>query len=118
MAGAVAWSTLVSKLPAKFPGRVGYLPLAPAVEVSGKYSAWLPPLGAGSVPPASWVRVRMVDNTHFCPAGAARYAAALLVDLHAEVGLGATSRSWWDGSWSSSPVYRSTAGACPADHPA
>jgi peptidoglycan/LPS O-acetylase OafA/YrhL len=117
VAGATAWSALVAKLPSSFPGTVQYLPLAPAVELGGRYTTWLPPARARAAPTAQWLRVRMRDNTHFCPAGAARYAAALVADLHSLVGLPSAKGAWWDGSWAASPFFRPGSGDCPADHP-
>ena len=79
--GENAWDSLVSQMTTVFPGRVMYLPVGPAVELHGKFSAWLPPESDPGAPQSSWVRVRMLDDTHFCPAGAALYAGALLSDL-------------------------------------
>ena len=117
VAGAIAWSSMMATMPHSFPGRVQYLPLAPAVEQAGRFAAWLPPPGQPGAPTTSWDRVRMVDNTHFCPSGAARYAAALVDDLETLVHLPAPTPSWWEGSWATSPRYTPVAGACPADHP-
>jgi peptidoglycan/LPS O-acetylase OafA/YrhL len=108
--GVRAWNALAASMPARFPGRVLYLPLAPAVEHDGAYATWLR-AGGG------WVRVRSVDATHFCPAGAARYAAALLWDLSSEVQLPPAVPGWWSGSWVRSVAYDSPPGACPADSP-
>ncbi|HLX88967.1 MAG TPA: hypothetical protein VKR22_11000, partial [Acidimicrobiales bacterium] len=115
--GALAWSRVTSTLPPLFPGRVQYLPLAPSVELDGRFAMWLPPLTAPHAPPAQWIRVRMIDATHFCPAGAARYADALLTDLQSELHLPAAARSWWSGSWTKNAYYRAAEGDCPADHP-
>ena len=117
--GVAAWNALAATLPARFPGRVLYFPVGGAVEVAGRYATWLPPPGAGpsAAPRATWVRARAVDDTHFCPAGAARYAAAVVADLRAELTLPAPAGAWWDGDWSRDPTYDTPAGKCPADHP-
>ena len=113
VAGVSAWNAAAASMPARFPGRVLYLPLAAAVEAGGRYTSWL---AAG--PAGRWVRVRSVDATHFCPAGAARYAVALLVDLRTELPLPAAG-GWWSASWSRDPVYDTPPGSCPATgHPA
>jgi peptidoglycan/LPS O-acetylase OafA/YrhL len=113
VAGVSAWNAAAASMPARFPGRVLYLPLAGAVETGGHYTSWL---AAG--PAGRWVRVRSVDATHFCPAGAARYAEALLADLRTELPL-PPAGAWWSASWSRDPVYDSPPGSCPATgHPA
>ncbi|HAM03658.1 MAG TPA: hypothetical protein DCQ30_15750 [Acidimicrobiaceae bacterium] len=113
VAGVSAWNSAAASMPARFPGRVLYLPLAGAVESHGRYASWLPAGQAGR-----WVRVRSVDATHFCPAGAARYAAALLADLRTELPL-PPAGAWWSASWGRDRVYDTPAGACPATgHPA
>ncbi|MHB8682188.1 MAG: acyltransferase family protein [Acidimicrobiales bacterium] len=116
--GVTAWNAAASSMAARFPGRVVYLPVDASVEQGGRFADWLAPPGAPGTPIASWVRVRSVDNTHFCPAGAARYAAALAADLTGLVGLPATAAGWWNGSWQNDPaVYDTPSGSCPADHP-
>jgi hypothetical protein len=110
--GVLAWNALAASMPARFPGRVLYLPLGGAVEHAGRYATWLRQGGNGP-----WVRVRSVDATHFCPAGAARYSAALLADLRQEVDLPAPRASWWAGAWQRDRVFRAPPGACPADGP-
>jgi peptidoglycan/LPS O-acetylase OafA/YrhL len=111
VAGVQAWNALASAMPARFPGKVLYLPLGPAVERSGGYATWL------RSAQHHWVRVRSVDATHFCPAGAARYSAAMLADLRTEVALPAPRPGWWSGPWQRAAVFRTPAGTCPADRP-
>jgi hypothetical protein len=116
VAGEDAWDRLVASMAPKFPGRVMYLPVGSAVDYDGHFSTWLPPEGNPSAPQSSWVRVRMLDNTHFCPAGAGRYAAALLSDLTSLYRLGPPSGDWSTGIWTDDTgVY--TEGSCPDDHP-
>ncbi len=112
VAGDEAWNAMIATMPERFPGRVLYAPVAASVESDGHYATWL---RQGTDGP--WVRVRSVDETHFCPAGAARYSAALVADLHVALGLRAAGTSWWRGSWQHDTVYRSPPGNCPADGP-
>ncbi len=117
-AGEQAWDALVASMPAVFPGRVMYLPLAPAVELNGKFSPWLPPETDPGAPEATWVRVRMLDSTHFCPAGAARYAGALLSDLTILYRLSPPAPDWSTAGWTHDPgLYDDPPGSCPDDHP-
>jgi peptidoglycan/LPS O-acetylase OafA/YrhL len=113
------WNDLAASLPALFPGRVMYLPLGPAVLRGGRFATWLPPEGKPDAPPPQWTRVRQVDNIHFCPDGAARYAAALLADLDHSYRLPKPAPHWWTGSWTTNYLaYRfPNAGVCPDDHP-
>ena len=118
VAGNSAWNRLASSMPAAFPGFVQFAPLGPALEHQGSYSTWLPPLGASGAPVSQWQRVRTVDATHLCPAGAAHYAAALAADLKQSIGLPEPLGRWWAGSWSTTAaVYRQPWEQCPDDHP-
>ena len=120
-AGVKEWNLLVSELPSVFPGKVMYLPIGPAVELDGGFSQWLPPPGEKIAPKPDWVRVRMEDNLHFCPAGAARYADALLTDMTLLFRLHDAGADWSTASWTHDPrYYTNTALAgnpCPDDHP-
>ena len=60
----MAWNTIAAKMPSYFPGRVMYFPLADAVLLAGRYSAWLPPEGNPHASSQSWIRVRKVDKVH------------------------------------------------------
>jgi hypothetical protein len=113
------FDALTSSLTARFPGRVVYLPIGGAVLLRGQFATWLPPEGRPDAPASSWLRVRQVDNVHFCPAGAARYAAALLADLSPMFRLGPPAADWLAGAWTHNYLaYRyPTAGDCPSDHP-
>ncbi len=112
-----AWTKIAEQLPAAEPGRVLYLPLAHSIAPGGHYTAWLPPADDLRAPRSRWIRVRMADNVHFCPAGASRYAAALLADLTDLYHLHAPAPGWSTGTWTSNISYRETPGACPDDHP-
>jgi hypothetical protein len=94
-----------------------YLPVASSILWHGQFSSWLPPVDDPSAPKADWVRVRRVDNVHPCPAGAARYAAAVLADVELLFGVPVSSNAWESGSWSADPVFYSPPGSCPDDHP-
>jgi hypothetical protein len=94
-----------------------YLPDASSVLLRGRFSTWLPPADDPSAPRAQWLRVRMVDNVHLCPAGAVRYADAVLADLSALYDLAPARPGWWDEPWTSDPRYNTPPGACPDDHP-
>jgi hypothetical protein len=115
--GEVAWDRVVRGMPARFPGRVMYLPLASSVLLHGRFSTWLPPATQPAAPRAKWVRVRMVDDVHMCPAGAVRYADALLADLTAVYHLPAARPGWWAGPWTADPRFNDPPGTCPDDHP-
>ncbi|HUY63831.1 MAG TPA: acyltransferase family protein [Acidimicrobiales bacterium] len=120
LAGVAAWNTFVSTLPKAFPGRVLYLPVGKAVEDGGRFSAWLPAgdTAPSTAPTSHWVRVRTLDNTHFCPEGAARYAAAAEADVGSLFSLPAPAPAWWTGTWrDDSAVYDTPPGSCPDDHP-
>jgi peptidoglycan/LPS O-acetylase OafA/YrhL len=120
-AGVAAWNRIAASMTSVFPGRVMYFPVAPAVELHGRYSTWLPTDGRASQPPADWVRVRMVDNVHLCPAGATLYTDALLADLSSLFHLPPPAPDWSAGAWTDDPRFSHSAGLsstpCPADHP-
>ena len=113
------FDTLARSLPPQFPRRVIYVPIGSSVLLHGQFATWLPPEGRPDAPKSSWLRVRQVDNVHFCPAGAARYAAALIADLTPMFGLGPPSANWLEGAWTDNFLaYRfPSAGDCPNDHP-
>jgi peptidoglycan/LPS O-acetylase OafA/YrhL len=115
--GEVAWDRIVRQLPHQFPGHVLYLPLASSVLLDGRFTTWLPPSTQPTAPRARWVRVRMVDDVHLCPAGAVRYADALLTDLSAQYQLHKAQAGWWAGPWTGDPLFNDPPGACPDDHP-
>ncbi|MGO9196056.1 MAG: acyltransferase family protein [Acidimicrobiales bacterium] len=110
------WNSIVRSMVAIDPERVMYLPLGSAVERAGRYEPWLPPGDEWSLPLQKWVRVRMADAVHFCPAGAARYAAALVTDLRSLYHLPAPPSGWSTGSWTDGAQFTGS-GACPDDHP-
>lgn len=113
------WNNIAASMTSEFPGRVMYFPIGDSVLLRGQFSSWLPPEGDPNAPLSQWTRVRKVDNVHLCPAGAARYAAALFTDLGAVVRLPGPAPGWWKGAWRLNYVaYRyPSANVCPNDHP-
>jgi len=113
------WNQIAASLSSVFPGKVVYLPIGGSILLHGHFSDWLPPEGNPNAPPSQWERVRMVDNVHLCPAGAARYAAALYVDLRYFLELPNPSPTWWEGPWRLNHVAYQypTPAVCPNDHP-
>jgi hypothetical protein len=116
-AGELAWQNIVRSLPGVFPAKVMYLPVGTSVLLNGAFSSWLPPTVSPHAPRSQWVRVRMVDDVHMCPAGVVRYATALLADLTTLYHLAPASPGWENGSWTLDPRYRDPPGSCPDDHP-
>jgi hypothetical protein len=116
-AGQAAWQNIVRSLPSVFPGRVMYLPAGSSVLLHGRFSSWLPPTTDPHAPRSEWVRVRMVDNVHMCPAGVIRYAAALLADLTPLYHLAPAGSAWQSQPWRDDPRYRDPPESCPDDHP-
>jgi len=117
VAGERAWDGAARRVAAQFPGHSLYLPVAGSVLRHGRFTSWLPPAARPGAPPATWLRVRTVDGVHLCPAGAARYAAAVLRDLQSTIGLARAPASWAGNAWSADPVYNTPSGACPVDSP-
>lgn len=115
--GVDAWNADVRSMTTLEPGKVLYLPIASSVERDGRFEAWLPPNDRWSLPSADWVRVRSVDGVHFCPAGAARYAAALTADLTELYHLPPTSSDWSTGLWNLESQWEADDDSCPNDHP-
>ncbi|MGO9559642.1 MAG: acyltransferase family protein [Acidimicrobiales bacterium] len=112
-----AWNTLVRSMVGLAPRKVMYLPLAASVEREGHFESWLPTGDDWKLPTQDWVRVRSEDAVHFCPPGAARYAAALVADLIAMYHLPAPAPAWSSASWTQGPDYEQPPGNCPDDHP-
>jgi hypothetical protein len=115
--GNNAWNAIAAAMPAAFPGRVMYLPLADSILLDGHFSSWLPPIGQPQAPRPAWLRVRKLDNVHLCPEGSARYADALLTDLSSLLHLAPAAADWPEGPWTADPDFNDPPGACPNDHP-
>ena len=108
--GTEAWNRIAAVEAAVHRHSVAYLPVGGALERDGRYSSWLPDARG------RWVRVRTTDETHLCPAGAARYAAATLTTLSAAWHLPAPLSASWSKGWIRRPIYYRDA-VCPDDAP-
>jgi peptidoglycan/LPS O-acetylase OafA/YrhL len=106
-----AFDRIVASLPARYPGRLTYLPVAASLNLHGRYSAWLPTTDGG------WIRARKTDNTHLCPAGAAVLGAAVTTDLRPLLHLPATAGGWINAGWTTDATRFGPAGSCPDDQP-
>jgi peptidoglycan/LPS O-acetylase OafA/YrhL len=107
-----AFDHIVATLPARYPGRITYLPVAPVLEVHGQFSAWLPTVDGG------WVRARKLDNVHLCPAGAAVLAAKVTSELRPMFDLPPMRAGWINASWTEDAGrYDDPVGGCPNDQP-
>ena len=116
-AGEQAWDRIARSMAAVFPKRVMYLPVGASVLLDGTtYSTWLPPSGRPDAPKSTWVRVRMTDGTHMCPAGVARYADALVTDMTTVFALAPAASGWARQSWTQAQTF-TQGGKCPGDHP-
>ncbi len=108
--GVVRWNELIGAIAKKSNGKIVLLNVASSVEKDGKYTAWL--TGPGNVQE----RVRMVDNTHFCPWGASLYSASIALGLHGLVGLGLPKGNWWQSGWIRDARYNTSPASCPNYH--
>jgi hypothetical protein len=113
-AGNRAWNQVAASMPAEFPGKVVYLPVASSVLLDGSFTSWLPPVGQPDAPKGTWPRVRFTDGVHMCPAGIARYADAILADMTSIYQLHAAAPGWATQPWVDSTKFD---GYCPDDHP-
>ena len=116
-AGLNAWNRIAEKMTTFFPGRVMYFPIASSILLDGRYSTWLPPEGDPHAAPASWVRVRKLDNVHLCAEGSARLGNAVLANMTTLFGLAPAGTAWAQGAWTTDPDFNDPPGACPDDHP-
>jgi len=105
------WDNEVQLATAEFPGHALYIPTTALFAPGGRYLAWF------KTPAGSWVRARKLDNTHFCPYGAAEFGAFVTEDLTDQLHLPPMQPGWEFGRWTRSPRYNDPAGACPADQP-
>jgi hypothetical protein len=115
--GVAAWNRIAEKMTTYFPGEVMYFPIGSSILLDGHYSSWLPSEGDPNAPPASWVRVRKLDNVHLCPEGSARLGDAVLANMTALFGLAPAGTQWAQGEWTTDPDFNDPPGACPDDHP-
>jgi peptidoglycan/LPS O-acetylase OafA/YrhL len=101
-----AVNTVFAESALRHPGTVGYLPLGPALDADGHYSAFLPG------PDGTLERVRKHDNIHFCPAGAERVGAWVLQAVTASYALPPADPIWSGALWRLDKRYDSPHGAC------
>jgi peptidoglycan/LPS O-acetylase OafA/YrhL len=94
-----------------FPGHALYLTTDGLFAPDGRYYTWF------KTPTGQWVRARKLDDTHFCPYGAAEFGALITEDLTAQLHLPAMRPGWEFGAWTRSHRYDDPPGACPADQP-
>ena len=106
-----AWDLAAQRAAAAFPAHALYLQTHELFAPNGYFSPWMR-TAAGA-----WVRARKIDNTHFCPYGAAELGALVTADLTPVLGLGPMAPGWEEGTWINDPRYNDPAGACPADQP-
>jgi peptidoglycan/LPS O-acetylase OafA/YrhL len=117
VAGEQAWDRIAKSMASIFPKQVMYVPIGASVLLDGTtYTTWLPPSGRPDAAKDTWVRVRMTDGTHMCPAGVARYADALLTDMTTVFTLAPAASGWATQSWTQAPTF-TQGGKCPDDHP-
>jgi hypothetical protein len=105
------WDSAANQATRAFPGHALFLQTGQLFAPAGRYLAWL------RTPDAKWLRARKLDNTHFCPYGAAEFGAFITQDLTSELHLSAMRPGWEFGSWIHDRRYNDPPGACPADKP-
>ncbi len=96
------------ELPARWPGQVGYVDAEPVLSPGGRYVDYLP--GPDGAPE----RVRKLDGSHICAAGAARLGAAVVSLLAQGNELAASDSGWRSGDWALDSRYNDPPGACAA----
>jgi peptidoglycan/LPS O-acetylase OafA/YrhL len=106
-----AWDDAARLATAAFPGHAWYLTTSQLFAPAGRFYTWF------RTPSGSWIRARKLDNTHFCPYGAAEFGALITKDLSAQLHLASLSPGWELGRWVRDPRYNDPPGACPADQP-
>ena len=106
-----AFDHIVSALPAQYPGRMTYLPVAESLEVNGQFSPWLHTTDGG------WIRARKTDNVHLCPAGAAVLGAAVTSELSPMFHLPPPAPGWINAGWTDDEGRFGPNGVCPNDQP-
>jgi peptidoglycan/LPS O-acetylase OafA/YrhL len=110
-AGLDAWDAQAKEAAAAFPGHALYLPTDALFAPGGRFYAWF------KTPSGTWLRARKLDNTHFCPYGAASFGASIVEDLSAPLELAPMRPGWEVASWIKDPRYDDPPGACPDDQP-
>jgi peptidoglycan/LPS O-acetylase OafA/YrhL len=116
-ANVASWNTAVGSLAALAPGHAMFFPVAPSVELDGRYSAWLPPPRDLGAPTATWDRVRRLDGVHLCAPGIELFAAAVADDVASVWHLATPRSGWWTDGWQLAPIVANAEQFCPSDHP-
>jgi hypothetical protein len=106
-----AWDQDALQAVRAFPGRAEFMTTDELFAPGGRFLTWF------RAPTGQWVRARKLDNTHFCPYGAAEFGALITQDLTGELHLAAMAPGWEFGAWTRDPRYNDPPGACPDDHP-
>lgn len=106
-----AWDSLARKATDAFPGHALYLTTDRLFAPGGRFYTWF------RTPAGTWVRARKLDNTHFCPYGAAEFGALITEDLKPALSLPAMKPGWELGPWTHDTRYNDPPGACPDDQP-
>jgi peptidoglycan/LPS O-acetylase OafA/YrhL len=106
------WDALAEKAVAAFPGRALYLTTDRLFAPGGRFYAWF------KSPAGTWIRARKIDNTHFCPYGAASFGALITDELTKPLDLRPMKPGWELGTWTHDRRYNDPPGACPDDQPA
>jgi hypothetical protein len=104
-----AWNDAARRATAAFPGHALYLTTSQLFAPDGRFYTWF------RTPSGSWIRARKLDNTHFCPYGAAEFGALITKDLSVQLQLANLNPGWELGRWVRDRRYNDPAGACPAD---
>ena len=86
---------------------VAFLDLDPVLSPGGRFTFHLPG-------PTGPERVRKMDGTHLCPAGAARIGRAVLDAAAVVWALPAPPPAWRAGDWALDPRFDDPHGACPS----
>ena len=107
----VSWNDDARLVAQSHPGHVLYLQTASLFSPGDRYFAW------SRAATGRWIRSRMIDNTHFCPYGAAELGALVTSDLTPYLRLGTMSPGWQGRFWAHNPVYGDPPGSCPDDQP-
>jgi peptidoglycan/LPS O-acetylase OafA/YrhL len=105
------WNAEAHQAATAFPGQALYLTTSQLFAPDGRFYTWF------RTPTGQWVRARKLDNTHFCPYGAAEFGAFITQDLTPELHLSPMKPGWEFGAWTHAPRYNDPPGACPADQP-
>jgi peptidoglycan/LPS O-acetylase OafA/YrhL len=106
-----AWDAEARQAVEAFPGHALYLSTDTLFAPAGRYYTWF------RTPTGAWVRARKLDDTHFCPYGAAEFGALIAEELTGQLHLPAMRAGWEFGAWTRSHRYDEPPGACPADQP-